>query len=193
MPRTDADCIVAANSSVHAISGVMLGALRKQRTVASVAISYRATNIMIKALAISNLIWLEERGELLIAAPVIVTTDYRTRAVTANKLVIEPYPEAGLVRASSLELEPNRVSSKADIQGLAKFIRRMIGNDECLSFQALGAGAVPRLPRAIAFIRGNLMDQGIDLRVTPLFRELVIDDEKKTAVFFQLSWFELDS
>jgi len=148
---------------------------------------------MVKALAIANLIWLEEKGRMLVATPIIVTTDYRTRAVTANKLVIKPYPENGLIRASSLELEPNRVSSQADIQGLAKFIMRMVGNDKCLSFQALGAGAVPKVPRAIAFIRGDLMDQGIDLRITPLFRKLAIDGKEKTAIFFQLSCFKLDS
>ena len=48
--------------------------------------------------------------------------------------------------------------------------------------QAIGAGAVNQAVKAAAIARGYLEEDGIDMICIPMFTEIMIEDQERTAV-----------
>lgn len=86
----------------------------------------------------------------------------------------DPKPEIGCLR----------VSSKSSPASVAGAIAGMIKDGSPVEIQAVGAGAVNQAVKAIAISRGFLSPVGIDVVCIPLFADIVIDGEYRTAIRF---------
>lgn len=77
-----------------------------------------------------------------------------------------------------------KVSGGSPTPSVASAISKVFTQKEAdrLELQAVGASAVNQAMKAIAVARGMLAPQGIDLACIPAFRDLVIDDVKKTGI-----------
>jgi stage V sporulation protein S len=75
-----------------------------------------------------------------------------------------------------------KVSSKSNpnsVAGAIAGILRERGNTE---IQAIGAGALNQAIKAIAIARGFVAPSGVDLVFVPAFTDVIIDNEKRTAI-----------
>ncbi len=75
-----------------------------------------------------------------------------------------------------------KVSSKSSPASVAGAIAGMIKDGVPVEMQAVGAGAVNQSIKAIAIARGFLIPTGIDVSCSPVFQDIVIDGEKRTAI-----------
>lgn len=75
-----------------------------------------------------------------------------------------------------------RVSSKSEPSKVAGAIAGMIKDGLPVELQAVGAGAVNQAVKAIAIARGFLSPVGIKTACVPIFVDIDIDEEERTAI-----------
>jgi stage V sporulation protein S len=75
-----------------------------------------------------------------------------------------------------------KVSAKSRSTAVAGAIAGVIRENRHAEVQAIGAGAVNQAIKAVAIARGYLEQDGLDIYVIPLFAEVDINGEERTAV-----------
>lgn len=79
-------------------------------------------------------------------------------------------------------MEVLKVSSKSNPNSVAGALAGVIRESGTAEIQAIGAGALNQSIKAIAIARGFLTPSGTDLVCIPAFSDVVINDEKRTAI-----------
>lgn len=77
-----------------------------------------------------------------------------------------------------------KVSSRSDPKAVAGALASLIREQGRAELQAVGAGAVNQVVKAVAIARGYVAPNGINLVFTPTFSEVKIDNEERTAIRF---------
>lgn len=77
-----------------------------------------------------------------------------------------------------------RVSSKSNPASVAGAIVGVIREAGRCDLQAIGAGAVNQVVKAVAIARGYVAPNGIDLVAIPTFLDLELADGERTAIRF---------
>jgi len=77
-----------------------------------------------------------------------------------------------------------KVSSRSDPKAVAGALASLIREQGRAELQAVGAGAVNQVVKAVAIARGYVASNGINLIFTPTFSEVKIDNEERTAIRF---------
>ncbi|MBM3130409.1 MAG: stage V sporulation protein S [Chloroflexi bacterium] len=77
-----------------------------------------------------------------------------------------------------------KVSAKSRSTAVAGAIAGVIREHKHAEVQAIGAGAVNQAIKAIAIARGYLERDGLDIACVPLFVEVDVSGEERTAVKF---------
>jgi len=80
-----------------------------------------------------------------------------------------------------------KVSASSRSTALAGAIAGVVRDHSYVEIQAIGAGAVNQAVKAIAIARGYLEEDGIDISFVPIFIEIMIDGNERTAIRFQVS------
>lgn len=75
-----------------------------------------------------------------------------------------------------------KVSSKSSPASVAGAIAGLIKDGKHVEIQSVGAGAVNQAIKAVAIARGFLVPTGIDVVCAPVFQDIEIDGEKRTAI-----------
>jgi stage V sporulation protein S len=75
-----------------------------------------------------------------------------------------------------------KISSKSNPNSVAGAIAGVLRERGSTEIQAIGAGAVNQAIKAIAIARGFVAPSGVDLVFVPAFIDVLINDEKKTAM-----------
>lgn len=79
-------------------------------------------------------------------------------------------------------MEIIKVSAKSRSTAVAGAIAGVIRENRHAEVQAIGAGAVNQAIKAVAIARGYLEQDGLDIYVIPIFAEVDINGEERTAV-----------
>lgn len=79
-----------------------------------------------------------------------------------------------------------KVSATSRSTALAGAIAGVIRERRHVEVQAIGAGAVNQAVKAIAIARGYLEEDGIDIAFIPVFIEIEIDGNERTAIRFEV-------
>ncbi|GAA3663641.1 stage V sporulation protein S [Asaccharospora irregularis] len=79
-------------------------------------------------------------------------------------------------------MEVLKVSSKSNPNSVAGALAGIIREKGSAEMQAIGAGALNQAIKAIAIARGFVAPSGMDLVCVPAFTDIIIDEEKKTAI-----------
>lgn len=79
-------------------------------------------------------------------------------------------------------VEMLKVSSKSSPNGVAGAIAGVIRGKGEVELQAIGAGAVNQAVKAIAIARGFLADSNVDLVCVPVFVDITIEGNARTAL-----------
>lgn len=79
-------------------------------------------------------------------------------------------------------MEIIKVSAKSRSTAVAGAIAGVIRENKHAEVQAIGAGAVNQAIKAVAIARGYLEQDGLDIYVIPIFAEVDINGEERTAV-----------
>ena len=79
-----------------------------------------------------------------------------------------------------------KVSSRSRSTSVAGAIAAVIREHRFAEVQAIGAGAVNQAVKALAICRGYLEQDEIDIVCTPMFTEVDIDGQERTALRFQV-------
>lgn len=77
-----------------------------------------------------------------------------------------------------------KVSSKSNPNSVAGAIAGIIAEKGKVELQAIGAGAINQVVKAIAIARGFVASLGIDLVCIPAFTTVNIESEDRTAIKF---------
>lgn len=85
-----------------------------------------------------------------------------------------------------------KVSSKSSPASIAGAIAGLVKDGEAVSIQAIGAGAVNQAVKALAIARGFLVPNGLDITMAPVFSEIQIGENTRTAIKMALYVHELD-
>ncbi|MBT2756867.1 stage V sporulation protein S [Mesobacillus foraminis] len=75
-----------------------------------------------------------------------------------------------------------KVSSKSNPNSVAGSIAGVIGERGITEVQVIGAGALNQAIKAIAIARGFVAPSGVNLVVVPAFKNILINNEKRTAI-----------
>ena len=75
-----------------------------------------------------------------------------------------------------------KVSARSRSTAVAGAIAGVVREHNRAEVQAIGAGAVNQAVKAVAIARGYLCDDNIDVIVIPVFTEVMIEDQERTAV-----------
>jgi stage V sporulation protein S len=75
-----------------------------------------------------------------------------------------------------------KVSSKSNPNSVAGAIAGTLRESGNLEIQVIGAGALNQAIKAIAIARGFVAPTGVDLVFVPAFTDVLINDEKRTAI-----------
>ncbi len=79
-------------------------------------------------------------------------------------------------------IEQMKVASSSSPSSVAGAISSIFRTQTHLDIDTVGAGSLNQAIKAIAIARGFLVPSGIDLVVSPSFKEIEIDGKEKTAV-----------
>jgi stage V sporulation protein S len=90
------------------------------------------------------------------------------------------------VEAEMPKVDIIKVSAKSRSTAVAGAIAAVIREHQFAEVQAIGAGAVNQAVKALAIARGYLSRDEIDIIFTPLFTEVDIDGQERTAVRFRV-------
>ncbi len=74
-----------------------------------------------------------------------------------------------------------KVSSKSSPASVAGAIAGMV-KDGSVNIQCVGAGAVNQAIKAVAIARGFLIPTGFDISCAPVFSDILINGESRTAI-----------
>lgn len=75
-----------------------------------------------------------------------------------------------------------KVSSKSSPASVAGAIAGLVKDQEPVTLQCIGAGAVNQAIKAVAIARGFLIPTGYDISCAPTFSEIEIGGESRTAI-----------
>lgn len=75
-----------------------------------------------------------------------------------------------------------KVSSKSSPASVAGAIAGMVKDGVPVNIQCVGAGAVNQAIKAIAIARGFLIPVGCDISCVPVFSDILINGESRTAI-----------
>lgn len=75
-----------------------------------------------------------------------------------------------------------KVSSKSSPASVAGAIAGMVKDGVPVNMQCVGAGAVNQAIKAIAIARGFLIPTGFDISCAPVFSDILINGESRTAI-----------
>lgn len=75
-----------------------------------------------------------------------------------------------------------KVSSKSSPASVAGAIAGMVKDGVPVNMQCVGAGAVNQAIKAMAIARGFLIPSGFDISCAPVFSDILIDGESRTAI-----------
>ena len=75
-----------------------------------------------------------------------------------------------------------KVSSKSSPASVAGAIAGLIKDGKPVEIQSVGAGAVNQAIKAVAIARGFLVPTGVDVVCAPVFQDIEIDGERRTAI-----------
>ena len=75
-----------------------------------------------------------------------------------------------------------KVSSKSSPASVAGAIAGMVKDGVPVNIQCVGAGAVNQAIKAVAIARGFLIPTGFDISCAPIFSDIVINGESRTAI-----------
>ncbi len=75
-----------------------------------------------------------------------------------------------------------KVSSKSSPASVAGAIAGMVKDGVPVNLQCVGAGAVNQAIKAIAIARGFLIPTGFDISCAPVFSDILIGGESRTAI-----------
>ena len=75
-----------------------------------------------------------------------------------------------------------KVSSKSSPASVAGAIAGMVKDGVPVNIQCVGAGAVNQAIKAIAIARGFLIPTGFDISCAPVFSDILINGESRTAI-----------
>ncbi|HIR90976.1 MAG TPA: stage V sporulation protein S [Candidatus Limicola stercorigallinarum] len=75
-----------------------------------------------------------------------------------------------------------KVSSKSSPASVAGAIAGMVKDGVPVNMQCVGAGAVNQAIKAVAIARGFLIPTGFDISCAPIFSDILINGESRTAI-----------
>ena len=75
-----------------------------------------------------------------------------------------------------------KVSRKSSPASVAGAIAGMVKDGVPVTIQCVGAGAVNQAIKAVAIARGFLIPTGFDISCAPIFSDIVINGESRTAI-----------
>lgn len=75
-----------------------------------------------------------------------------------------------------------KVSSKSSPASVAGAIAGMVKDGVPVNMQCVGAGAVNQAIKAMAIARGFLIPSGFDISCAPVFSDILINGESRTAI-----------
>lgn len=75
-----------------------------------------------------------------------------------------------------------KVSSKSSPASVAGAIAGMVKDGVPVNMQCVGAGAVNQAIKAMAIARGFLIPTGFDISCAPIFSDILINGESRTAI-----------
>lgn len=75
-----------------------------------------------------------------------------------------------------------KFSSKSSPASVAGAIAGMVKDGVSVTMQCVGAGAVNQAIKAMAIARGFLIPTGLDISCSPVFSDIVINGESRTAI-----------
>ncbi|MEO7837272.1 MAG: stage V sporulation protein S [Acidimicrobiales bacterium] len=75
-----------------------------------------------------------------------------------------------------------KVSSKSNPNSCAGALAGVIRHEGMAELQVVGAGALNQAVKAIAIARGFLVSSGLDLVCVPMFADIEIDGQSRTAI-----------
>lgn len=79
-------------------------------------------------------------------------------------------------------MEYLKVSSKSSPASVAGAIAGMVKDGVPVNLQCVGAGAVNQAIKALAIARGFLLPVGFDISCAPVFSDILINGESRTAI-----------
>ena len=79
-------------------------------------------------------------------------------------------------------MEVLKISSKSNPNSIAGAIAGLVKESDKAEMQAIGAGALNQAIKALAIARGFLTPSGIEICITPSFKEILIEGKTKTAI-----------
>ena len=79
-------------------------------------------------------------------------------------------------------MEILKVSSKSNPSKVAGAIANIFRENGSVELHSIGAGALNQSIKAVAIARGFLSPSGYNLYVVPVFNDVMINDEQKTAI-----------
>ena len=79
-------------------------------------------------------------------------------------------------------IELMKVASSSSPSAVAGAISSIMRTQEYLNIDTVGAGSLNQAIKAVVIARGYLVPSGIDIKISPSFREIKIDGKEKTAV-----------
>lgn len=80
-----------------------------------------------------------------------------------------------------------KVRTKSNPNAVAGAIANILKTQNKLKIQAIGAGSINQAVKALAIARSFLVLSGHDLTCVPVFSEVKIENEVKTAICFNAS------
>ena len=79
-------------------------------------------------------------------------------------------------------MEVLKVSSKSNPNSCAGALAGVFRQTGVVEVQVVGAGALNQAIKAVAIARGFLLESGIDLVCVPMFADIEIDGQSRTAI-----------
>ena len=81
-------------------------------------------------------------------------------------------------------IELLKVRTNSNPNAVAGAIANILKTQKELKVQAIGAGSINQAVKALAIARSYLVLSGNDLNCVPVFSEVIIENQNKTAICF---------
>ena len=79
-------------------------------------------------------------------------------------------------------IELIKVATNSSSSKVAGSLATIMREQKSVEIQIIGAGALNQAIKAIAIARGFLVSSGIDIVVIPSFKEVMVNNNEKTAI-----------
>ena len=83
-------------------------------------------------------------------------------------------------------IELIKVKTTSNPNAVAGAIANILKSQKTLKVQAVGAGSINQAVKSLAIARSFLVLSGNDLSCVPVFSDVIIENEKKTAICFKI-------